>query len=104
MARMVIDVSEAERRGGRARARNLTAKDSSEIARAAAVKRWSKRLHDTGIRPAKKRIGLGEISVSTEPISVPEQLFQIGTEAAEKLLDRSMNINVCSLGTGAFHR
>lgn len=39
---MGIDVSEAGRRGGRARARRLTAKERSKIARAAALKRWGK--------------------------------------------------------------
>ena len=40
---MALDVTEAGQRGGRARARKLTAKERSDIARAAALKPWRKR-------------------------------------------------------------
>jgi hypothetical protein len=52
---MLINVSEAGRRGGHARAQKLMAKERSKIAREAAIKRWSKP------RKAKKRRGLWSV-------------------------------------------
>jgi hypothetical protein len=50
-----MDVSEMGRRGGKARARKLTAKQRSEIARKGARARWKKWRARQKPKPAKDR-------------------------------------------------